>query len=28
MTLAAPEYPAQALDLNFAGVTVSAQPLP
>jgi len=28
MTLAAPEYPAQSLDLNFAGVTVSAQPLP
>jgi len=28
ITLAAPEYPAQALDLNFTGVTVSSQPLP
>jgi len=28
ITLAAPEYPAQALDLNFSGVTVSAQSLP
>jgi len=28
MTLAAPEYPAQALELHFGSVTVSAQPLP